>query len=736
MNLSATGTFFKWSILLLGLLVAPAIAHAQPIEDPGLAEPTPPPKPAPPKQPLPTVPPVVAPQVPIETHESVDTQVQWIAGGEAAVQAEGDLYERVPAPTVFGPIGLLRTITGDAGRTNTFRVGLHLGGFKQDSFLISGAGSVPGDSNAHFAGDLTIDYTPWKYLEVYLALFNSSNQNTRTDPGRTDPEVILALGDLGLGVKGRYPVLPFWDLALHLGVRFMNSVSGISFSGDSTNFAADLVSSWDLRHAEATRVVPLRFHLNFGFYLDNSINLLPAGQCVRSTGNDVCIRSRVVETYAYGLGADRFRIALAADAPVEVSHVGLEPFVEYHIDASVGSGDQTVYNALKNDPNVSQSRLTGLVSQWLTIGFRVRPIAGLVLDAGVDVGLQSPGFQYGPPVPAWNVIAGAAYAYDPHASQAKTKVVTKTVTRELVRGGNARIRGIVRDASTRKILAGATVRYLNRVETPQLTADDGTFVSTRMTPGPVAIEVSRDDYHPTRVDVSALENRETPVEVLLTAKPPAAGQIHGKVSDASGQSVAATVRLTNVQTGAIVDAEVEAPGGFGARLPAGDYSMEVVATGYLAKQRPVAVTPGSVQSVDVVLTKKPPVSHVKLAKDQITVKGVVHFGTNDAQLQPDGEQLLDEVADVLIRHPELKRVRVDGHTDNRGNAQHNLELSKARAAAVVTYLVKQGVDPARLDSEGYGAEKPLVPNLTPGNRARNRRVEFKILERTDVSPAH
>ena len=128
------------------------------------------------------------------------------------------------------------------------------------------------------------------------------------------------------------------------------------------------------------------------------------------------------------------------------------------------------------------------------------------------------------------------------------------------------------------------------------------------------------------------------------------------------------------------------------------------------------------------LRKKPARSHVALGKNEIVIKGTIHFGTDNAELRPDGEQILDEVADVLAKHPEIRHVRVEGHTDNRGNAEHNLQLSKARAASVVAYLVKSGVDPSRLESEGYGATQPLVPNMTPAQRAKNRRVAFKILE--------
>jgi OOP family OmpA-OmpF porin len=665
-----------------------------------------------------------APATSAEVKETTDTKVVWIDEPPEARVPEGDLYERVAASAVGGPVGLFRTLTGDAGRSNSFRVGLHFGVFLQRSFLISGNDTTPSDANARFTGDLTVSYTPWKYIEAYFALFNTSNKNERIDPLRTDPEVILSLGDLAIGVKGRVPVARFFDLALHLGVRFLNGVNVITFQGDSTNFAVDAIGSFDVRHLHAK--IPLRFHVNIGYYLDNSLSILPPGQCSLSTGNDPCIRSRVVETFAYNLGTSRVRLALAADAPIAIRSVGFQPLFEYHLDYAVADGDRTVAQALAGE--VSDRRLTNRIGQALTLGLRLRPIAGLVLDAGVDVGVTSPGFQYGSVLPEWNVLLGAAYAYDGTVSVRKTKVVTKTILRE-VSPVEGKIRGVVRDAASKKPLGDVLVKYLNRQVTPQATQEDGTFVSYGLTPGPVSLEVTREDYEPMHVEAQLVGHRETPIEVLLTQRAPADGQLRGKVTDEAGQPIAATVRLLSGQgQGPVIEAENEGAGAYSAKVPAGDYTLEVNAEGFLGKERPVTIAAGQVQTVEISLRKKPTRSHVSLTKTEIAIKGTIHFGTNNAQIQADGEQLLDEVADVLIKNPRLKKVRIEGHTDNRGIAQRNMELSKARARAVMGYLVRQGIDSSRLESEGYGSTQPLVPNLTPANRARNRRVTFRILE--------
>jgi outer membrane protein OmpA-like peptidoglycan-associated protein len=419
-------------------------------------------------------------------------------------------------------------------------------------------------------------------------------------------------------------------------------------------------------------------------------------------------------------------MALAADAPFMVKRVGLQPMLEYHLEASVGSGDQVVQQALANA--VMGDRLSGRTAQYLTLGLRARPAAGLVLDLGLDVGLQSAGFQFGAPVPGWNLMAGVQYAYDPHA--AKMRSVTKTVTREITREPLVgRVRGVVRDANTKQPIRDAIVKYVDRRETPQSSAEDGTFVSYGFPPGPVRIEVSRDDYEPATKDASTTGKGETPVEVLLVPKPPAAGTVRGRVADAGGLPIGAAVRLTS-STGAIVDAEIEGVGVFNARLPNGDYSLEVLADGYLARQRTLTVAAGQLQSLDLVLAKKPAVSHVTLATDEIRLKGTIHFGTDNSDIRPDSQQLLDEVADVLIRNPQIKKLRIEGHTDGRGDAAMNMTLSKARANTVAAYLIRLGIDSSRIESEGYGSLQPLVPSLSASNRARNRRVAFKILETT------
>jgi outer membrane protein OmpA-like peptidoglycan-associated protein len=115
---------------------------------------------------------------------------------------------------------------------------------------------------------------------------------------------------------------------------------------------------------------------------------------------------------------------------------------------------------------------------------------------------------------------------------------------------------------------------------------------------------------------------------------------------------------------------------------------------------------------------------VSIQKDRIEIKDKVYFDTNRTTIQKRSFKLLDQVAKVILEHPELEKVWIEGHTDERGSNQHNAELSQRRAEAVREYLIKKGVAPQRLEARGMGRTKPVAPNTTEKGRAANRRVEF------------
>lgn len=119
---------------------------------------------------------------------------------------------------------------------------------------------------------------------------------------------------------------------------------------------------------------------------------------------------------------------------------------------------------------------------------------------------------------------------------------------------------------------------------------------------------------------------------------------------------------------------------------------------------------------------------VKLEARRLRIKNNVLFETGSAQVRPESFPILDEVYTFLSQHPEIGQISVDGHTDNRGSRPYNLDLSQRRATSVVDYLMKKGIAPERLTSKGFGFDKPVDTNATPLGRAKNRRVEFNVLD--------
>ncbi len=111
---------------------------------------------------------------------------------------------------------------------------------------------------------------------------------------------------------------------------------------------------------------------------------------------------------------------------------------------------------------------------------------------------------------------------------------------------------------------------------------------------------------------------------------------------------------------------------------------------------------------------------------KIELKQKVFFKTGKAVINPRSYRLLKEVADAIKSIKTIKKVVIEGHTDSTGRRSTNIRLSRKRANAVKAFLVAQGVDSSRLETKGYGPDKPIASNRTRAGRSKNRRVEFKI----------
>jgi OOP family OmpA-OmpF porin len=150
-------------------------------------------------------------------------------------------------------------------------------------------------------------------------------------------------------------------------------------------------------------------------------------------------------------------------------------------------------------------------------------------------------------------------------------------------------------------------------------------------------------------------------------------------------------------------------------------------TAVLHEQSPVQVAATRPPAPEPEPEPEPP-ARVTVEAERIRVDEKIHFEIGSAEISAESDSLLSEIAQVMNDNPHVRKVRIEGHTDNQGAAPYNLDLSRRRARAVRERLIANGVEAGRLESQGYGLTRPIETNDTDAGRAANRRVEFNILE--------
>jgi outer membrane protein OmpA-like peptidoglycan-associated protein len=681
------------------------LAQAAPPEDeplpPAFAPPpppsavTPPPPAAPPPAPSPTSstdgtleasasPPIPAPTRPLENP---------------------DLY----LPSLTGQIGIYHLSTAEVGPVGHLRFSLHGEYFQAKRFLVEGTDRM-GDVNTRLAGTFNFGFTPHESIELFGAILTSSNRNERApEPDRRDPELIKSFGDLILGGKAVVPVRRGFTAGAELGLKFLSSISDLSLSPSSTSLWIGPVASVDFR---ALTGAPVRVHANANFYLDNSSNLYDFA--------NTTIATREVATFAYGIAASRLRFGVGVDAPLErlTAPVPLQPFVAYHAEVVTASPDP----AFAGIPNDLRNR----DQHWLTFGLRARVYRGITLDAGVDVGLRSVGYEFGPPLSPYNLLFGVSYPLDV-AAFSRPVVVTRTVEK-VPPPSMGTIVGTVKNKADGKPVAEAVVSFVGQPRARVATDPDGSFQSVPLPPGPAEVAVTASGFEPATGKATVVAGSSATVEVALVARI-SNGNVRGKVSDRAGKGVAAALRFIGTTT---FESRADGTGAFSAALPAGPYRVVVDVSGFPSKEVPLDIVAGQDRQLDV--TVRPANPDVTLTPQAIVLRVPIRFKAGAPKLAPGIKAELDGVVDLLAEHPEIKTLRIEAHwsgaggrSKKKGGANSSKQLTDRQAKAIRDYLIAKGASGDRIEAVGVGGEAPLVPNIGPGNQAKNRRVELVVV---------
>ncbi|MES2642925.1 MAG: OmpA family protein [Myxococcota bacterium] len=262
-----------------------------------------------------------------------------------------------------------------------------------------------------------------------------------------------------------------------------------------------------------------------------------------------------------------------------------------------------------------------------------------------------------------------------------------------------------------------------------MSAPSGILLVPTLPLGPLAVRTEVPGYAEAATDLTLVEGaQERRLRLDWLPRP-----LHIRVAEPDGTPVDAEVRLSGPVSSGTAYTRPGATGADGALetsvLP-GAWQVIVSAPAYGARsvEAPVAAGVGPVEVV-VVLDA----ARVSVTAGAVTLDESLHFAFDEAILQPDSFRVLEEVTAVLTLHPEVTRIEIEGHTDDRGDPVYNLDLSQRRAEAVRAWLVAHGVEAGRLVAKGYGATRPIAKNTSEAGRRTNRRVQLVIVGRAEAA---
>jgi outer membrane protein OmpA-like peptidoglycan-associated protein len=626
---------------------------------------------------------------------------------------------RFISATPTGETGLLRVMEAGSTDVGSFRLNLHGGFFYSsgtDGFL--NYTGQPSYEESQVTGGLSLAYTPLPYLEAFLSIKNSSNKNSYSQP-----ELLQTQGDFELGAKGFYTVLPYLSVGMNLAFTFNNGVGDVTPDITGTNVRTNALVSFDVRKLYPK--VPIRAHFNIGMIFENSGSL--------DGGRELTY----VEEYALNINRfHRLALGLGIEAPLPYAYpFAITPFLEYAVQIPIGISNDELSSNSSMGTNTS---LVNVLPMYLTPGVRVS-YKFLTFDFAVDIGALGFGdnkayFSGVPSTPPYTVWFGLTYVFDPLKvggavveEKVVEKVVEKVIEKEVPTATTTgRIKGRVIDIIDQQPIGSAIVSFEGSGIPPVATeAKDGRYETYDLTAGTIQLTASREGYKSISMEAEVKTGEVTTLDFALEPEIKS-GTISGTVINEKDKPMVAQIVIEGPRKMNLVSAK--ATGAFASDAPAGPYFVKASAKGYLSKSRTFELKEKETVMAEFRLTPIPTKRVVIIQKDKIVVKKKIHFASGRTRIIVDSLATLDEVIDVLVNHSEIKKVRIEGHTDSVGRDSHNLSLSQKRAEAVREYLVQQGIAASRLTAKGFGETKPIAPNSTRRGREQNRRVEFVILE--------
>ncbi len=245
------------------------------------------------------------------------------------------------------------------------------------------------------------------------------------------------------------------------------------------------------------------------------------------------------------------------------------------------------------------------------------------------------------------------------------------------------------------------------------------------------IMVKKDNYIMLEqvIDLTIIDIERTDLAVKFDAKEYERTKkkaiIKGTIIDnETGEPIVAKLSITNVRNNKIVT-EVyssETDGSYEVELDKNeDYEIYASAKGQIM-DKPIKIT-----DLDGPIKFSIPVKMHSILENTSFILKNIYFDTDSSNIKTESFVSLNQIVQLLKDNPNIK-VEISAHTDNIGGYDYNINLSQRRATSVVDYLISKGISKEKLEAKGYGETKPINTNDTEDGRAKNRRVEFKILK--------
>jgi outer membrane protein OmpA-like peptidoglycan-associated protein len=669
--------------------------------------------------------PAAAPEEALPAQASDDEPAKVEQNSEAPAAQEEPIFAH---NTIDGLTGGVHVVGAGSGPARSFRLAVAFDFMRADGYL------APSALHRHGGMALSLSVTPVEHLELAAQLSVTGDAD---ESGR--PSVIQVVGDARLFAKGYTTLKPWLTVGGDMQVALLNAIGALGYQADATSVGLRGNASFDLR--KLRRRLPVIVRTSMRYYFDNSAKLISTVESARydalpnpaPPGSEYRHLLTNVERLAYHINrTDQFGLDFGFEFPFAPrKDVLISPLLEWTVSVPVNRQgyDCLLTNAANDRDGCLASEGFAARPSTMTFGLRAQPkLPGLGLLFALDVGTTGAHTfvrELAPTLP-YDIYLGFSYAYDMFAKHEPPapRFERVEVPVEKVRG---HIVGEVIEQQTQQPVAHALVHFNDSALSDLATDQNGKFVSYPFDPGAQHMALSADGYEPGACSaVLPADLGDVAVRCQLVALPKL-GSVRGRVLDGHGRPVTgARVSLTGPQP---LNLQSDASGSFSSdALAAGEYEARVEANGYLVQAASIVVREKSESALLFTLMEKPAQSLVALTPKRIAIKQQVQFVAGSAEIAPASNALLSEVADLLLRNPAIARVEIQGHTDNSGTESMNAELSEKRAQAVRDWLLKAGVQPERLSAAGYGSSRPLAPNITQQNRARNRRVELVILE--------